>query len=235
MGVLVCLLVGFGIGLLMVLYQILYQGIGRRRSLRLEPAIRGTRRPCSLLLPGCWLVVKRRDLLAVQAALRLHHARFCTWVEGLTTADGLFISPPINGWILVVGGLLPNPWKDIDACFRFVLDLSRKTGKVQLFSADRATLRHAWVKAERGRILRAYAWAERTVWVQGLPTREEINLQMTCFDYFEPLPSGKAAGLAANLDKIPLLAAKWGLDPARIHHHLLLKEHGVTGEPAHRY
>jgi len=235
MGVLVCFLVGFGIGLLVVLYQILRHRVESRTKLRIGPRNPGTRGPCFLLLPGCWLAVKRRNLPAVQSALNLHHARCCSWVEGLTTADGLFISPPINGWILVVGGLLPNPWKDIDACFRFVLDLSRKVGKVQLFSADRATLRHAWAKAEGGRVMRAYAWAGRTVWVQGLPTRAEADLRMTCFDYFEPLPSGQTAALAANLNKIPLLAAKWGLDPARIHHHLMLKEQGVTGEPAHRY
>jgi hypothetical protein len=76
-------------------------------------------------------------------------------MEGLTNADGLCITPPIAGCILIVGGRLANPWKDIDACFLFLLDLSRKVGNVQLFGAGRSLLRHAWVEAEAGKIVRA--------------------------------------------------------------------------------
>jgi hypothetical protein len=34
---------------------------------------------------------------------------------------------------------------------------------------------------------------------------------------------------------VPLLAARWGLDPARIQEHFLSAEHGITGKPAQRY
>lgn len=191
---------------------------------------------CRVLFPDCWMVVKGRDLLAVQFALSLHKARFCTWMEGLTEADSLFIAPAIKGWILVTGSRLPDPSEDPDACFRFVRDLSRKLGKVQLFSANRSLHHHAWVKAETGRVVRAYAWAGTTVWTQGAPTRAEMDLGLTCFEYAEPLPDGLPAGtLERNVEKVPLLAARWGLDPARIQEHFLLKEHGVAGKPAHRY
>jgi hypothetical protein len=234
-GILICFLLGIAIVLAPILY--LYHNRMHRTVI-----CRKTRAPqikasggCPLLLPGCWLVVKCRDLVCVQSALSLHNPRFCTWMEGLTNADGLFIAPPVKGWILVVGGRLTDPWRDIDVCFRFLLDLSKKVGTVQFFSANRATLRHAWVKVEAGRVVRAYAWAGKTAWLQGPRTKSEKELQLTCFDYCEPFPNGQITAIETNLDKVPLLAAKWGLDPRLIQQHLALKEHGLTGEPAHRY
>ena len=91
-----------------------------------------------------------------------HHVRRCTWSEGLTDHQKLFIAPPVNGWILVTGSGLPEPGEDIDACFRFVLELSRKLGHVQFFHANPVLDHHAWVRAESGRVVRAYAWAGQT-------------------------------------------------------------------------
>ena len=50
----------------------------------------------------------------------------------------LFISPPVQGWILVMGCDLPDPADDIDECFKFLTGLSRKLGEVQFFSRNRA-------------------------------------------------------------------------------------------------
>src|SRR6185295_7557650 len=108
--------------------------------------------------------------------LRLNNPTPCSWEEGLARAQGhkLFISPPVGGWILVMGSDLPDPGDDVDKCFRFILDLSRKLGHVQYFSANRVVDHHSWAQAEQGRVLRAYAWAGRTVWHQGKMTRAEI-------------------------------------------------------------
>lgn len=159
-------------------------------------------------------------------------------MEGLTNVDRLFIAPPIAGWVLVTGSGLPDPVEDVDACFRFVLELSRKLGTVQLFSANRITHHHAWVHVKGGRVVRAYAWAGTTLWQQGAPTPAEKELELQCYDYGES-PSGTSFGqlenMKANIDKLPLLAGRWGLDPAQIEKHFLLEEHGVAGNPAHHY
>jgi len=72
--------------------------------------------------------------------------------------------------------------------FVFVLsfNLSRKLGQVQFFSANRIFYHHAWVRTDAGRILRAYAWAGRTLWQQGAMTPAEVELDVHCFDYGEP-------------------------------------------------
>jgi hypothetical protein len=195
-------------------------------------------RTCVFRRPGCWLAVKGRNLLAVQSALGLHNPKPCSWSEGLAGDEKLFIAPPVKGWILVMGAGLPDPSDDVDACFRFVVSVSRKLGQVQFFSASRVLQHHAWVKADGGRVLRAYAWAGRTLWQQGKRTAAENELGLKCFDYTEPadrVSFGASDPAALNVDKVPLLAARWSLDPARIEEHALETQHGVAGEPSRRY
>lgn len=195
-------------------------------------------RPAMVNRPPCWLAIKTRSLLAVQSALGLHNARPCSFIEGLAGEQKLFIAPPIRGWILVFGAGLIEPTDDVDNCFRFLLNLSRKLGEVQFFSASRMLHHHAWVRAERGRVIRAYAWAGRTLWSQGRRTTAENELNLICFGYAE-LPDRPAFGetdlVAANEEKVPLLAAKWSLDPACIDERFLEQESGVAGEPSRKY
>ena len=188
--------------------------------------------------PSCWLAIKSRNLLAVQTALAIDNPKPCPFLRGLSGEEKLFIAPPVKGWILVTGSGLPEPSEDVDACFRFLVEVSRKLGQVQLFSYSRVLQHHAWVKADGGHVVRAYAWAGRTLWKQGVRTEAEKELELRCFDYLEssqrPL-FGQPDFIAANVDKVPLLAARWSLDPGRIDEHLVETERGIAGEPSRRY
>lgn len=215
-------------------FRVLHRPTGKRARFKANLASLNF----SSLWPDAWLAVKSRNLFAVQKALSLHKTQPCSWVEGFSSADKLFISPPVKGWILVAGAGLPKPRQDVDACFRFVLDLSRKLGQVQFFSANRALHYHAWVKAQNGCIVRAYAWSGITLWQQGLATRAEMELGLKCFDYGEPLTQGpvETCGVVdENVEKVPLLAARWGLNPALVQEHFPLNEHGVFGQVTYRY
>lgn len=195
-------------------------------------------RTCLFHRPGCWLAVKSRSLRAVQSALELHNAKPCSWSRALAGEEKLFIAPPVKGWVLVMGTGLPEPNDDVDACFRFVLEMSRKLGQVQMFSASRVLNHHAWIKADNGRVLRAYAWAGRTLWQQGTRTSAEKELDLKCFEYNEPSERNlfeQPDPLCANVEKVPLLAARWSLDPARIDAQFLEAEPGIAGEPSRRY
>jgi hypothetical protein len=169
--------------------------------------------------PSRWLVVKTGNPAMVQAALNLHHPTPCSWEEGLIEAreDKLFISPSISGWVLVVGSGLPGPFEDVDECFRFLSDLSRKLGQVQFFSASRVVHQHAWVMMDRGRVYRAYAWAGETLWNQGPLTAAERDLRLRCFEYGSEQNFFLAKDeLAANSEKVGQLAARWSLDPGAL-------------------
>ena len=185
-------------------------------------------------LPCRWLAVRSTQPSAVQAALGLQKATPCSWEEGLNAAheQKLFISPPIGGWILVMGSNLPDPAEDVDQAFRFILSLSRKLGHVQFFSFNRALHHHAWVRADGGQVQRAYAWAGRTVWNQGPKTRAEIDLRLSCFEYAEPpdsLSFGEIDPAAQNTEQILILASCWSLDPSAVDPRMLRETQGIAG------
>jgi hypothetical protein len=195
--------------------------------------------PFLLDRPNRWLAIKTADIGQVQEALGLHNPIPCTIPEGIgRTGDGkLFVSPPIDGWILVVGQGLPDPADDIDRVFHFMTRLSARLGAVQFFCSNRPVNHHAWIRTENGRIYRAYAWAGETLWNEGEPTAAEKELGLKCFDYGEIpsiFPFSARESHFANADKVALLAARWSLDPTAI---LQLGYHphsGISGDVSSR-
>ncbi|MBI3874377.1 MAG: hypothetical protein HY300_00075 [Verrucomicrobia bacterium] len=185
--------------------------------------------------PCRWLAIRSGNPQSVQTALNLHNPTACSWEEGLAEARDrkLFISPPIDGWVLVVGSGLPDQADDADACFHFLTRLSRKLGHVQFFSLNRVVHHHAWARLDRGRVQRAYAWAGQTLWNQGPLTFVEAELGLRCFDYFEVNPRGdfsQSDPASVNTDKVPLLAARWSVDPAAIDERRLKPGRGIAGD-----
>lgn len=185
--------------------------------------------------PNRWLAVKSTNLPAVQSALGLHNPTPCSWTDGMgrVSDQKLFISPPVNGWILVVGSLLPEPGEDVDVCFRFLQHLSRELGEVQFFSVNRAVGHHAWAWFEAGRATRGYAWAGETLWNQGRNTWAERKLGLTCHDYCEGNSRDQFAQRErgrANTEKIPLLASMWSVDPSSIEDNAVTDALGVSGD-----
>src|SRR5689334_14394363 len=84
--------------------------------------------PCFNHRPPMWLAVRSDNPLEVQEALSLDDPIQCSWVECMDGGNTLFITPPVNGWLFVIGTDLPNPSCDVDACFHFLTALSRKLG-----------------------------------------------------------------------------------------------------------
>jgi hypothetical protein len=167
--------------------------------------------------PARWLAVRCNNAAMVQAALNLRQAVPCSWEEGLVeTSEGkLFVSRPISGWVLVVGPGLPEPADDVDVCYRFLRDLSRKLGNVQFYSVNRVLSHHAWALLENGEVYRAYAWAGETLWNEGFVTAAERELGMVCFEYgCEVNVFVSREALAGDTEKLNQLAGRWSLDPA---------------------
>jgi hypothetical protein len=188
--------------------------------------------------PPLWMVVRATDPEMVLAALGLNQPTPCSWTEGMSGEKSYFVGPPVNGWIIVTGSGLPNPSCDVDECFRFLARISGRLGRVQLFHADRILHHHAWACADNGVVTRAYAWAGETIWNQGAKTPAEIELSMKCFGYGEEPNADSWAAVewtAANVGKVPLLAARWSLDPARINERARKHADGIAGESPRVY
>jgi hypothetical protein len=182
-----------------------------------------------------WIAVRGLDPALVRDAFGIHHATACSWEEGLTRASEkhLFISPPVDGWVLVVGAPLPDPGDDVDACHRFLLNLSRKLGHVQFYSTHRALSHHAWVMVEDGAVLRAYAWSGSVTWNEGAPTAAERTLGLRCLQYGDqPEDCGmdEADPFAPNAERVPALAARWSIDPAAVARNAFDERRGITGD-----
>jgi hypothetical protein len=226
------------VGVLLVLHYLRSDRLEGRRSARPPERWPRERRlsPLPVSLPSRWLAVRCAHPHLVQAALRLHNPAPCSWEEGLCASHEhkLFISPAIGGWVLVMGAPLPEPAEDVDKCFRFIVDLSRKIGQVQYFSLNRALNHHAWVQTDNGRVVRAYAWGGRTLWNQGRLTRAEAELGLTCFAYGEPtyrtFNFGHQEAIATNTERLPWLASRWSVDPAAVDPRCLRETHGIAGE-----
>lgn len=232
---------GLALGIGMICFLLVCRSVRSRRSTG-SSAIRTHRRrsflPTIFDWPCRWLVIKGSNLPAAQQALGLHNPRPCSWTEGLARAQELqlFISPPVGGWMLVMGSALPEPADDVDKLFRYVVDLSRKLGTVQFFNVNRLVNHHAWVIADGGRIIRAYAWAGETLWIQGRVTAAETGLGIKCYGYGERPESGNVPArepAATNAEKVLLLAARWSIDPTAIDEMTLSQRLGIAGELMH--
>jgi hypothetical protein len=198
-------------------------------------------RPAPFLFdrPSRWLAIKTNDIAKVQHALGLHNPTPCSVSEGVAkTGDRkLFVSPPIDGWVLVVGQGLPDPADDIDRVYHFVMRLSNAMGAVQFFCSNRVLNHHAWIRAENNRIYRAYAWAGETLWNEGEVTAAERELSLRCFDYGEApsiFPFSAREAHFANAEKVPLLASRWSLDPTAIVQLGYNPHSGISGDVSNR-
>jgi hypothetical protein len=195
-------------------------------------------RPTIFEKPCRWLVVKSTNVAAVQNALGLHNATPCSWGEGLSklAQRKLFVSPPVQGWILVIGQALPEPSEDVDECYRFIMRLTRELGHVQYYSSNRAVNHHAWVRAENGQIRRAYAWAGETLWNQGEISATELSLGLKCYGYGDPpeqFQASESDSHAGNSEKVVFLAARWSFDPTAIDESVVAGGHGIYGDLTH--
>ena len=219
-------------------------GIWKRRSAR-KTARNAFAESCSELIapflfdrPTRWMAVKCSNLQKVQNALGLHNATPCPLSEGFSRLGEhkLFISPPLKGWILVVGNSLPDVSDDVDKSFRFLMRVAGEVGSVQYFSANRVLNHHAWVRIENNRVYRAYAWAGETIWNQGERTAAEKELELKCYNYCDnplPYPFTARDSHVANTEKVMQLAAKWSIDPMAVNNQNL-RAFGITGDLSRR-
>ena len=220
-----------GIGLVMLGWMLAVQ----RRNWRVQKNLTSAQnffpfQPSAGQRPDCWLAIRAVSPEAVQMALGLNRAQPCSWAEGLAGGHEFFISPRVNGWVIVTGRGLPNPTQDVDATFYFLTALSRQLGHVQYFYASRLFRHHAWARLDDACVTRAYAWTGETVWHQGVETLPEIKVDVKLSGYGEHTLTLLDAEM--NFEKVPQLAALWSLDPAAVKLSSHRAATGIAGESA---
>ena len=189
--------------------------------------------------PNRWLAIKCANLQKVQNALHLNNPTPCPLSEGFSRLGEhkLFISPPVKGWILVVGNSLPDMNEDIDKLYHFLMKVASELGSVQYFSANRVLSHHSWVRIENNRVYRAYAWAGETLWNQGEITAAEKDIEMKCYSYGDspiPFPFTARDSHVANTEKVMQLAARWSIDPLAVNNQNVRAAFGIAGDLSRR-
>jgi hypothetical protein len=137
-----------------------------------------------------WFAVKAADPTSVLEALELGEGTPANWASGIAasyenTPSGdswAFVSPPIDGWILVVGASLPYPTieahNDTGKKFDKLLSrLMKRFDDVQFFGSHRVVGFVTWARALNGAPKRIFGFADGAVLANvGSQTAEEAKL-----------------------------------------------------------
>jgi hypothetical protein len=178
-----------------------------------------------------WIAIRTRDTAAVLAALDLHQGvEPANWRTGLGAvydpvigAGRVFVTPPVNGWTLVVGQALPSPSSRrlVDKTLPLIGRLGEHFVEVQYFASYPDLDFYAWVRVIDRRLVRAFAINdEGVVWNKGRPTKEELALGLKRFDMRgvrgRKGDTGDEIVLYPTEDHMLSLALKWSLDPTKL-------------------
>ncbi len=200
-----------------------------KRSRPSEADVPKRSRPVSFGYKTQWLAIRGVDPRRVVEALELVDARPSGWREGIAAGYGesVFVSPSIDGWILVVGSSLPSfDTKHGDEPLRSLLvELSRSLDtEVQYFGTHRIVEYHAWARADRGRLLRAYAYigeSGATVIDEGLQTNQEQAIGFRLFDERAPEADVDAYRERTDIswpdeESVMRVAGAWSINPTTL-------------------
>lgn len=172
-----------------------------------------------------WLAIRGDDPSKVAQALGLTEVQQCSWERGIALAyEGrMFVTPPINGWILAPCFSLPEAGsKDHpDLATPFLQEIGKHFHEVQYFGTHRVVEYHAWARVLDGAVVRAYAYVgERgeTLWDVGARTAEEAELGVTFFDERSPEAQDDAYWERKDLtypdeEYVMRIAGKWSINP----------------------
>ena len=156
-----------------------------------------------------WFVVKSADSEDVAKTFGLKSPIRCNWKSGIMGAyhGNIFVSPPVNGWIFIVGDELPTlddpkRKKETEA---LLTTLSSKYGEAQHYASHRIVGLATWAKASGGKILREYSYLGETgevLFSIGEKTKEEIDAGIKDGSDFFP-----------SEEEVMNVAGKWSLNP----------------------
>jgi len=174
---------------------------------------------------NAWVAFRSNDPTAIAEALSLRNRRPATWVEGLEAAYeypmgcSVFVTPPIDGWVLCVGlpltessDVRPPTFGDDAAAWARTLGC-----EVQYFATHRVVEAHAWARARPAGLERAYSYLGES--------GEKL------LDVGPPTPEEKQLGFAfPNESHVMALAGLWSVDPSGLEERNLDVGEGLIGE-----
>lgn len=184
-----------------------------------------------------WFAVKATNPAIVADALEIGSGVPANWESGMNAAYGrinptgkqswIFVSPSVKGWVFVVGSSLPYPvmhttdrhdgiGQKFDALFSRLI---HHFNDVQFFGSYRVVGFVAWVRAQKNKPMRVFAYGDGDVYANiGDQTQEEALLSLPKLSGLSPHDASER--LFSKSTKLPdendvlRLAEQWSLNPA---------------------
>jgi len=243
-------LADFLISLAIAIAAVLYS-VWRNRTRRKVEPIPGPRPPGiddrTLLTPPvpfgyktAWFAIRSTDMRAVATALRLVNPQPAGWQYGIWHSVEkrdyqIFVTPPINGWILAVG--LPILWEADHHATERMVELSEQFGEVQFFGSMRISDVAIWARARNGRMLRRFYEGDGNRQEFGAKTDEEQALGLQFFDSASPESKNPEYWKRKDLtypgeETVLQVAGVWSVDPSKLDQMGLPQEAGLLGAVA---
>jgi hypothetical protein len=161
-----------------------------------KPAVQDTPdSPQSFGYKMAWFAIPTPDSAKVIDAFGFKNVTRANWASGVQAVYGdltqAYITPPVEGWTLVLGLGLPSFDNDerTREFLAFIQKVAASFPEFYYFGTHRVVDFHGWVKVAGGKIQRAYAYlGERgeTLYESGTKTPEEIALGFAFFDERSP-------------------------------------------------
>lgn len=172
--------------------------------------------PISFGYKTCWLAIRTGDPQAVIEAIGLRDVQPANWKSGFVAVYGYdekwaFVTPVIDGWVLVLDRTLPSPEEENGANDALMTNLSAKFAEVQFFGNHRVCDYVAWARYRNGTCLRSYSFVYETRHSRGEPTAEEKALAI-------PMPpaGSDTEGDHPDEDSVMQLAGAWSINPNQL-------------------
>lgn len=192
----------------------------------------------------CWLAIKTRNTMDVVEALNLADTRPANWNAGIgaiydaeTSDCYVFVSPSVKGWTFVAGLPLPLPAGPsfVEKLSPLVASLARKYPEVHYFAALPIIDFFAWMRVDKGRVVRAFAIGEAgTVWNRGKLTVDEKALGLSLFEVRgiegQEGDVGGAILLHPTERHVLRLAGRWGISPLDLGKYAAQSGIGIVGQ-----
>ncbi|MCD8351341.1 MAG: hypothetical protein LUC93_12100 [Planctomycetaceae bacterium] len=155
-----------------------------------------------------WMAVPSGDREEVALALGFRKLEWMIWSDGLGKALEYFsvhvaVLPPMHGWVIVVGDVLPTP--DLDNPLFHTI--SRRFGEVQAFANHRVSDFYAWARWRDGKLVRRVVYGDEMIQVGDGEWVEEDILTST---------TGDEGWVHIDEEDVHTVAREWSFSPLDI-------------------
>lgn len=183
-----------------------------------------------------WIAVKSCNKEEVAKFLNLKKVKESNWEDGIKYGyeKGIFITPEINGWILVLGIDISD--LDMNETRELLETVSTKFDECQIFLTQRTIEYHFWGLAKKGKIERLYSFfieSEESLLNVGEPTAVEkkyrfinsLSKKVNNYEHYE----GEDVKFP-NEQIVMEIAENWSINPTKIKEYKNLEGIGLIGK-----